>query len=118
MRHRLVPPPLPSATPSTSGRPDYAPRSDRAAECLSFIDGGASGKPLVLAASYADGHIRLWNVQEGRVVLDFHGDHKLGESILTIATNAGGTRVLTGDSVGRLRLWDISKVGRCRFTPV
>jgi len=40
VRHRLVPPPLPSATPSTSGRPDYAPRSDRAAECLSFIDGG------------------------------------------------------------------------------
>jgi hypothetical protein len=40
VRHRLVPPPLPSATPSTSGRPDYAPRSDRAAESLSFIDGG------------------------------------------------------------------------------
>jgi len=49
--------------------------------------------------------------------LDFHGGHKVGESILTIATNAGGTRVLTGDSVGRLRLWDISEVGRCRSNP-
>jgi len=51
-------------------------------------------------------------------VQDFHGGHKVGESILTIATNAGGTRVLTGDSVGCLRLWDISEVGQCRLTPI
>jgi WD40 repeat protein len=55
---------------------------------------GASPPPLVLASSYADGHVRFWNVTEGRCVADFHAGHRRGESVLTIATDPGGTRMV------------------------
>jgi WD40 repeat protein len=132
VRHKLAPPPLPDAGGGGGGGGNaYAPVTDRAAESLSFVSGSGAGAaeaardaqergasatpPLVLAASYADGHVRFWNVTEGRCVADFHAGHRAGESVLAVATDPGGTRMVTGDSVGRVRLWDISRVVEAIF---
>lgn len=118
VRHRLTPPPPPAAGADAD---KYAPATDRAAESICFVstkargdrvpdmpkEFGAAPPPLVLAASYADGHVRLWNVTEGRCVGDFHAGHRAGEGVLSIASDPSGTRLVTGDSVGRIRLWDI-----------
>ena len=41
--------------------------------------------------------------------MDFNAGHRPGV-VTAVAMNAAGTRMVTGDSVGRLRLWNVADV--------
>ena len=122
LRHKLPAPPLPkklddghAASFHSAAAASYAPASDRAAESVVFLGRDLpkdKATPAVVAASYADGHARVWNVSEGRLVADFHAGHRDGESVMTIAADADGEKVVTGDAVGRVKLWDFSRITR------
>ena len=122
LRHKLEPPPLP-ADRDTSGDvdldesgDDHEPFVDRAAETIAFgcfaadDRGGSGSEKSFVVVGHADGHARMWHAREGRLAMDFHAGHRPGESVTAIAVNAAGTRLVTGDSVGRLRLWNVSRV--------
>ena len=128
LRHRLEPPPLP-ADRDTSGDvdldesgDDYEAFADRSAEAVAFArfddpDAGGSGsgsgsgsEKTFVVVGHADGHARMWHAREGRLVMDFNAGHRPGESVTAVAMNAAGTRMVTGDSVGRLRLWNVADV--------
>ena len=94
---------------------DHEPFVDRAAETIAFgcfadDRGGAGSEKSFVVVGHADGHARMWHAREGRLAMDFHAGHRPGESVTAIAVNVAGTRVVTGDSVGRLRLWNVSRV--------
>jgi WD40 repeat protein len=124
-RLKLEPPPLESAdddadadaadaaekkTIGSAGAPPTA----RAAECAAWSptrrtenEHRGTGLPhTFLFVGHADGHVRAWDVKDGRLALDFFAGHKPGESVVSIAIDPSGERLVTGDSVGRVRLWD------------
>ena len=122
-RHRLVAPSLPSDR-DTSGDidadgsgSDHEAIAHRAAECVAFVKTRrdkfhtllhGTGLPhTFLFVGHADGHVRCWDVKDGRLAMDFDAGHRPGESLLSIAVSECGTKLITGDSVGRVRLFDV-----------
>ena len=122
-RAKLEPPPLPAdrdcsgdVDADASGS-DHEPLAARAAECAAWLatrrDPGArehrgTGLPhTFLFVGHADGHVRAWDVKDGRLACDFFAGHKPGESVVSLAICPTGSRLVTGDSVGRVRLWDV-----------
>ena len=124
-RLKLEPPPLESADRDDDGDGDDdgdadeigsagAPPPARAAECAAWLatrrgerEHRGTGLPhTFLFVGHADGHVRAWDVKDGRLACDFFAGHKPGESVVSIAIDPSGTRLVTGDSVGRVRLWD------------
>ena len=120
-RAKLEPPPLPpdrdvsgDVDADASGS-DHEPTADRAAECAAWLatrrgerEHRGTGLPhTFLFVGHADGHVRAWDVKDGRLACDFFAGHKPGESIVSVAIDPEGSRLVTGDSVGRVRLWDV-----------
>ena len=120
-RHKLIPPPPSEADANESSLP-----VSRAAECVHFIEGGGPPRtsmnalsefkldPVVLCVAHADGRVRMWNAipSSGALLCDFHAGHGLGESVLCVATDPRATRMVTADSAGRCRLWDVAGLVR------
>ena len=92
------------------------PRSaGAAAECGVFFSAkregaepGKPGSPTVLFVGYADGHVRAWDVQDGRLACAFFAEHAPGESIVAVAVDPKGETLVTGDSAGRIKLWNVA----------
>ena len=120
-RLKLEPPPLPpdrdvsgDVDADASGS-DHEPTADRAAECAAWLatrrgehEHRGTGLPhTFLFVGHADGHVRAWDVKDGRLACDFFAGHKPGESVVSVAIDPEGSRLVTGDSVGRVRLWDV-----------
>ena len=77
---------------------------DHACEKVIFL----KRKTIVLAAAYADGHVRLWSSADGLLLLELNARHKAGESIVAIACAADDSRLVTADTAGYIKVWDIS----------
>jgi WD40 repeat protein/serine/threonine protein kinase len=60
---------------------------------------------LILTASWADGTVTIWEVQNGRKLRSFK--HEQGAQAATF--NQDGTRIVTGGVDGTLRIWDASR---------
>ena len=117
-RLKLEPPPLPESDDENDDEIGSAESADpptaRAAECAAWLptrrtenEHRGTGLPhTFLFVGHADGHVRAWDVKDGRLALDFFAGHKRGESVVSIAIDPSGARLVTGDSVGRVRLWD------------
>lgn len=58
-----------------------------------------------LSAGYEDKAVRLWNLEDGRELFAFSGH--VGR-VLSVAFAPDGTRALSGDSNGTLRLWRVA----------
>ena len=129
-RHKLVPPVNNSksvdSNSDSDSKGDSSVPTTHAAECLHFIEGGGPPRtsmndlsefkltPVVLCVAHGDGRVRMWNAipSSGSLLCDFHAGHKNGESVLCVATDPTATRMVTADSTGRCRLWDISSLMR------
>ena len=46
-------------------------------------------------------------MKNGRLALDFHAGHRPGEALLSIAISECGGKLVSGDSVGRVKLWNV-----------
>ena len=118
---KLEPPPLPASrdvsddVDADGGGSDREPAVNRAAECAAWLATrrgeserrGAGLPPTFLFVGYADGHVRAWDSKDGRLTCDFFAGHEPGENLVAVAIDPAGARLVTGDSVGRVRLWDV-----------
>ena len=82
----------------------------RAVECLCFLDGRARLKSelLVLASCGADGSLRFWNTRLGDCLFTVEGACSQGDSLQHMAVDETLTFLVTGDSSGRVKVWDMS----------
>jgi WD40 repeat protein len=65
-----------------------------------------------LASGSEDRTARLWDVEKGKHVLTFPGHGDDVKSVAFIDGPNGKYQLVTGDAIGVVRLWDISKVGQ------
>ena len=82
--------------------------SSRAVECLRFLDPGLMREVIVLASCGADGSLRFWNTRLGECLLTVEGVCLPGDSLLHMAVDETSTFLVTGDSSGRVKVWDMS----------
>eukprot|EP00854_Cymbomonas_tetramitiformis_P007673 gene7673-9136_t len=79
--------------------------TERAVEKVLFLSNAAG----MLAACGADGCVRFWSSVDGNLCLEMHARHASGESLLQMCVHPEGRRLVTADSVGGIKVWDISK---------
>ena len=64
----------------------------------------------IIVTSGAEGWIRFWSMHhQGGLLGQFNGAHRLGESIITITTDAHNNYLVTGDTQGYVKIWDIKE---------
>jgi len=69
----------------------------------------ASSPHVPLLSCGNDGYIRIWDTEEGKHVCKVHAvPHAPGESVVTMSANRENTVLVSGDSKGFVRVWDIS----------
>lgn len=62
----------------------------------------------ILVTSGAEGWIRFWSMHhEGGLLGQFNAAHRLGESILSLTSDTNNYFLVTGDTQGYVKLWDI-----------
>ncbi|KAF8640072.1 hypothetical protein AX17_001313 [Amanita inopinata Kibby_2008] len=67
----------------------------------------------VFAVGYADGSIRLWNVNTSAVIMTFNGHKK---AVTALAFDQRGTRLASGSQDTDLIVWDVvAEAGICRL---
>ncbi|KAK9816486.1 hypothetical protein WJX72_000893 [[Myrmecia] bisecta] len=81
------------------------PYEERAVEKVNFLSGNLW---YVLVAVGADGWLRFWDAMHGRLLLECNAGHKVEESLLALCASPDNSRLVTGDSAGYIKLWDIS----------
>ncbi|XP_014668843.1 PREDICTED: WD repeat-containing protein on Y chromosome-like [Priapulus caudatus] len=63
-----------------------------------------------LLAAGADGYVQAWSIHHGgRLLGRFHAAHDRGESVVALQTDAANRLLVSGDSKGYVRVWDISR---------
>ena len=69
-------------------------------------------KGNLLLTCGADGYVRFWRLEETKLVhvYGLHAGHQQGEPILAMAVSDDNTRLFTGDSLGEVRTFDISRI--------
>jgi len=87
--------------------PGHADRSpdERPIEAVRFLHGKMRN---ILVSVGADRFMRFWEVHEGVCVLEVFTGHKLGETVLALAIDPKNEVVVTGDSGGFIKVWDMS----------
>ncbi|XP_052778898.1 WD repeat-containing protein on Y chromosome-like [Mya arenaria] len=83
---------------------------ESAVEKILFLE---SREPLhkdtaIIVTSGAEGWIRFWSMHhEGGLLGQFNAAHQFGESVLAIKCDAAETFLVTGDTQGYVKVWDI-----------
>lgn len=64
----------------------------------------------MLLTSGAEGWIRAWSIHHlGGLLGQFNGGHRVGESIYAMATDGDNEYLFTGDTMGVVKVWDITE---------
>lgn len=98
---------------ATYSRDDYdnvCKRYESAVEKILFLENRESNRKdtAALVTSGAEGWIRFWSMHhDGGLLGQYNGAHRLGESILTITTDTSNNFLVTGDTQGYVKIWDI-----------
>lgn len=95
IKQRLVPPGLPQAPGVDGGPPE-----DVAVERIQFLHGRMHH---VLMAVGADRWLRVWDALEGRLLTGRPTNHRIGESIVSLAARPDNAYIATGDSGGWIK---------------
>jgi WD repeat-containing protein 49 len=85
------------------------PEEEKAVEKVYFVNTGPKldGNVPPLISCHADGHLRIWNVIEGKMIHEVNCQVIEGEGLTTLATDDAGTMVFIGGSYGHLRIIDL-----------
>jgi WD40 repeat protein len=65
-------------------------------------------KSGLLVSTGGDGYLRIWSGTERVLLRRVSAQHRPGESVLALHASADGNRLLTADSAGFLKQWDVS----------
>ena len=93
IKSKLHPPKSKSAIPT-----------DQSVEKLAFM----KTQPYVLLSSGADGFVRFWNVLTSTLLMELDCKHVPGESIVSLCLSDDCKRLMTADSIGCVKVWDLS----------
>lgn len=83
------------------------PAGNRAVTSIVMTDDGR-----LLAASYWDGSVRVWDVDTGKVKEEFQAHE---ECLIGCSLVAGSRFLVTADQEGRLRSWSVDEMGTVRY---
>lgn len=69
-----------------------------------------NSETAIMMTSGAEGWIRAWSIHyEGGLVGQFNAAHKIGESVHTMTTDVKNQYLITADSLGYIKIWDITE---------
>ena len=69
-----------------------------------------NSETAIMMTSGAEGWIRAWSIHyEGGLVGQFNAAHKIGESVHTMTTDEKNQYLITADSLGYIKIWDITE---------
>ena len=68
-----------------------------------------AASPLIVAIS-ADGGLSFWHLLSGQLVLELEGACEANESLTALAKEETNCFLVTGDSAGYVRLWDVAQL--------
>ena len=78
---------------------------------LLVLDGRADPKEKKLLSMTADQWIRFWDLKDSKAPsFKFHCGHPKEDSLTAIAATKDNKTLVTGDTSGQMKVWDISKV--------
>ncbi|KAJ8045382.1 WD repeat-containing protein on Y chromosome [Holothuria leucospilota] len=85
-------------------------KHDSSVDKVLFLQSRPNDKDTAtLMASGAEGWVRAWSIHhKGGLLGQFNAAHKPKESILTMATDSNNEFLITGDTMGYVKIWDIS----------
>lgn len=89
---------------------DICKRYESAVEKILFLESREPNdkETAIFVTSGAEGWIRFWSLHnEGGLLGQFNAAHRLGESILTITCDTNNHLLVTADTQGYVKLWDI-----------
>jgi len=86
------------------------PKPDRlAVEALLFVQ-----RLRTLVSAGADGYLRFWSPETGKLVFKIDAGHSAEESILSLQTDGswGEKNLFSADSAGYIKVWDLSQLSK------
>ncbi|XP_041468554.1 WD repeat-containing protein on Y chromosome-like isoform X2 [Lytechinus variegatus] len=90
---------------------DYVRKHEASVDKLLFLQSRTNDKDTAtLMASGSEGWVRAWSIHhKGGLLGQFNAAHKPGESVLAMATDTENEILITADTLGYVKVWDISE---------
>lgn len=86
-------------------------KDSKSVDALLVLDGRTDPKEKKLLSMTADQWLRFWTLTEQmKPTFKFHCKHPPEDSLSAIAADKDNNVLVTGDTSGQLKVWDISKV--------
>lgn len=87
-------------------------REERSVEKVLFINRGKrlSGAVYPLLSCHSDGFLRVWNVHQGKMLLEYNAKQSIGEGLVTLSRNEAANLLLVGGSYGHLNIMDLTSI--------
>lgn len=80
--------------------------NSKSVDCLLVLD-----KRRILISGTADQHMRFWSTETGKKLNMVYANHQPDDALTSIATTEDNNFIITGDTSGRMKLFDITMYG-------
>ncbi|XP_030855252.1 WD repeat-containing protein on Y chromosome isoform X3 [Strongylocentrotus purpuratus] len=90
---------------------EYVRKHEASVDKLLFLQSRTNDKDTAtLMASGSDGWVRAWSIHhKGGLLGQFNAAHKPGEAVLAMATDEENEILITADTLGYIKVWDIAE---------
>ncbi|XP_071485402.1 WD repeat-containing protein on Y chromosome-like [Diadema antillarum] len=90
---------------------EYTRKHEASVDKLLFLQARMNDKDTAtLMASGAEGWVRAWSIHhKGGLLGQFNAAQKPGESVLSMATDSQNNFLITADTLGYVKVWDIAE---------